>query len=130
MRTIIKKTFIFIVVLLPAFFCVANNSIQVVNNSIQKEIHPVVIKAGAAVSSPKTSSIQATIDGHSLTVVFLENLGTVHIEVTDLNGGAVALTDLYTPNGYIAYIYNTGSYIVTFTLTNGDEYYGEFDVTD
>ena len=123
MRKSLKKAFIIFGILLPSFFCVANNSTQ-------KENHPVVIKASASVSSPKTSSIQATINGHYLTVVFLENLGTVYIEVTDTNGGTVAMTDLYTPNGYIANIYNTGSYIVTFTLTNGDEYYGEFDVTD
>ena len=93
----------------------------------------ILIEVKNAVShggSDKSSSIQATINGHYLTVVFLENLGTVYIEVTDTNGGTVAMTDLYTPNGYIANIYNTGSYIVTFTLTNGDEYYGEFEVTD
>ena len=28
------------------------------------------------------------------------------------------------------YIPNTGSYVVTFTLPNGDQYYGEFEVTD
>lgn len=91
---------------------------------------PIQIIGAHVQDAPKNSSIQASINGHSLTVIFLENLGTVHIEVTDTNGGAVALTDLYTPNGYNAYIYNTGSYIVTFTLTNGDEYYGEFEVTE
>ena len=25
---------------------------------------------------------------------------------------------------------NTGSYVITFTLPNGDQYYGEFEVTD
>jgi hypothetical protein len=35
-----------------------------------------------------------------------------------------------TPNGYQYYIPNTGDYIVTFTLENGDVYYGEFTVTD
>ena len=88
------------------------------------------VKEGSVQGVPKGSSIDASINGHYLTVVFLENLGSVHIEVTDTNGGAVAMTDLYTPNGYIANIYNTGSYIVTFTLTNGDVYYGEFEVTD
>ena len=90
----------------------------------------ITIKESSVQGTPKASSIDATIDGHYLTVVFSENLGTVQIEITDLNGGTVALTDFHTPNGYIAYIYNTGSYIVTFTLSNGDVYYGEFDVTD
>ena len=34
------------------------------------------------------------------------------------------------PNGVMFYIPNTGSYVVTFTLPNGDQYYGEFEVTD
>jgi hypothetical protein len=34
------------------------------------------------------------------------------------------------PNDLQIYIPNTGDYIVTFTLPNGDEYYGEFTVTD
>ena len=37
---------------------------------------------------------------------------------------------MYTQNGYNAYIHHAGTYVVTFTLGNGDEYYGEFDVVD
>ena len=80
--------------------------------------------------SDKSTSIQATINGHSLTVVFTENLGNVQVEVTDSTGGTVDYWDIWTPNGYIVYIYDPGSYVVTFTLPNGDEYYGEFEVTD
>ena len=40
------------------------------------------------------------------------------------------MTSTATPNCVIFYITNTGSYIVTFFLPNGDEYYGEFEVTD
>ena len=81
-------------------------------------------------SFPRGSSIQASIDGHVLSVVFTENLGHVQIEVTTSTGGTVDLMDIYTPNGYNAYISYTGDYVVTFTLSNGDEYYGEFTVTD
>ncbi len=35
-----------------------------------------------------------------------------------------------TPNGLQVYIPNDGNYIVTFTLSNGDVYAGEFTVTD
>ena len=45
-------------------------------------------------------------------------------------GGEVETTAIATPNGVNFYIPNTGSYIVTFTLPNGDVYYGEFEVTD
>lgn len=90
----------------------------------------ITIKAGSVHSDPKGSSIQASINGHALSVVFTENLGQVQIEVTTATGDTVDLMDMYTPNGYNAYITNTGSYVVTFTLSNGDVYYGEFDVTD
>ncbi|MBR4391527.1 MAG: DUF3244 domain-containing protein [Bacteroidales bacterium] len=90
----------------------------------------IVIKEGSVHSDPKGSSIQASIDGHMLSVVFLENLGSVLVEVTDTNGGTVDVVDMYTPNGYTAYIFGTGSYIVNFTFENGDEYYGEFEVTN
>ena len=70
------------------------------------------------------------INGHALSVVFTDNLGQVQIEVTTDTGDTVDLMDMYTPNGYNANITNTGSYVVTFTLSNGDEYYGEFSVTN
>lgn len=90
----------------------------------------VPIKEGKVQSIPKGSSIQATIDGHWLSIVFLENLGDVQIEVTRIGEGEVEATYTETPNGVSIYIPYTGSYIVTFTLENGDEYYGEFEVTD
>jgi hypothetical protein len=93
-------------------------------------LSPILIKTSIAQGHPKNTSIQATINGHSLTVVFTENLGNVQVEVTDSTGGTVDYWDIWTPNGYIVYIYDTGSYVVTFTLPNGDEYYGEFEVTD
>ena len=98
-----------------------------VNNSDGSQI---TIKEAKVTGVPKGSSIQATINGHSLTVVFTENLGNVQVEVTDSTGGTVDYWDIWTPNGYIVYIYDPGSYVVTFTLPNGDEYYGEFEVTD
>ena len=77
-----------------------------------------------------SSSIQATIDGHYLTVVFLENLGQVNIVITDAYDNEIRVESTPTPTGVNIYISNTGSYVVTFTLPNGDEYYGEFEVTD
>lgn len=90
----------------------------------------VIIKVSHVQGTPKSSSIQASIDGHTLTVVFLENLGQVQIQVETALGGDTQYQSTPTPNGVIFYITNTGSYIVTFTLPNGDEYYGEFEVTD
>lgn len=81
-------------------------------------------------SSDKSGSIVPTLDGHVLTVVFNENLGQVSIEVSTISGASVQFLSVLTPNGLQVYIPNAGNYIVTFTLSNGDEYYGEFTVTD
>ena len=100
------------------------------NNHYADGISNIDIKGAKVQNIPKNNSILATINGHQLTVTFLENLGNVQVEVTTATGGTVDLTDIWTPNSYIAYITNTGDYVVTITLGNGDEYYGEFEVTD
>ena len=78
----------------------------------------------------KSGSIIPSINGNVLTVVFSENLGQVAIEVSTASGTLVDCLSVLTPNGLQIYIPNSGNYIVTFTLSIGDEYYGEFTVTD
>ena len=120
----LKRFVLLVGFLMPTIWCVATGFIKSDGYS------GIPIKESGTHDIPKTSSIQASIDGHMLSVVFLENLGSVLVEVTDANGGTVDVVDMYTPNGYTAYIFGTGSYIVNFTLENGDEYYGEFEVTN
>ena len=110
--------------LLPSTWC----SAALVN--FDDGSHVIIINQNNVQGAPKDMYIQATIDGHCLTVVFTENLGQVVVEVTTDGGVEVDASALYTPNGVIFYIPETGSYIVTFTLPNGDVYYGEFEVTD
>ena len=88
------------------------------------------VKESHVQSIPKGSSIQAFIDGHYLSVSFTENLGQVAVEVSSASGTSVHYSLTPTPNGFQVYITNNGDYIITFTLSNGDEYYGEFTVTD
>lgn len=88
------------------------------------------VKEAHVQGAPRGSSIQASISGHYLTVTFTENLGQVAIEVTTSSGALVDGTMTLTPTGVQIHIPNTGDYIVTFTLSNGDEYYGEFTVTE
>ena len=90
----------------------------------------ITIKNNSVQGVPKGYAIQASINGHMLVVAFTENLGQVAVEVTTETGMPVDYLNMTTPNGYQFYITNTGDYIVTFTLPNGDEYYGEFTVTD
>ena len=78
----------------------------------------------------KSNTIVVTINGHVLSVAFTENLGQVAVEISTAAGVAIDCSSTITPNGLQFYIPNAGDYIVTFTLSNGDLYAGEFTVTD
>ena len=88
----------------------------------------ITVKESHVQGIPKGSTIQAFINGHTLTVVFTENLGEVAVDITSVTGGYVQADSCLTPNGLMFYIPDAGDYIVTFTLPNGDEYYGEFTI--
>lgn len=90
-----------------------------------------VIEVSVLSGFDRSNAIIPTINGHVLTVVFNENIGQVSVEVATLvGGGETQVESTPTPNGVIFYIPNAGSYVVTFTLSNGDVYYGEFTVDD
>ena len=78
----------------------------------------------------KSNAIFASINGHVLTVFFSENLGQVTIEVTTATGTPMDCLSTQTPNGVNLFVPLAGDYIITFTLPNGDVYFGEFTVTD
>lgn len=90
----------------------------------------IQIKTARVEGVPRDSSIQATLNGHTLSIVFLDNLGNVHVEVVSVGGGETQYQSTPTPDGVDFYITDTGSYIVYFNLSNGDVYYGEFEVRD
>ena len=87
----------------------------------------IIVKQSHVQGAPKESSIQASIDGHVLSVVFTEDLGQVAIDISTAAGATVDYNSIHTPNGVNFYIPNSGSYVVTFTLPNNDVYYGEFE---
>lgn len=98
---------------------------------IQNEQVPITNKTGAQHSNyDRSGSINVSINGYTLTVVFTENLGQVTIRIFNENGTPVDLMTTPTPNGHIIYIPLAGQYTVLFTLPNGDEYWGEFEVED
>ena len=78
--------------------------------------HPIQIKASHVQGVPKGFTIQASINGHTLTVAFSQNIGQVEVEITTVTGSTVDCLSILTPNGLQSYIPNTGDYIVTFTL--------------
>ena len=93
--------------------------------------NPIVINESYVQSTPKGTTIQASIDGHYLTVIFTQNIGTLAMELDKVYGPMIfSYPSVQTPDGYQFYLPLTGDYVITFTLANGDEYYGEFTVTD
>jgi len=117
-----KKKLLLIICLLGTFgMSLANNLI--INDGI-------TIIAAHSAENDRSSSISASIDGHSLYVSFLQNIGEVTIEISNVFGVTLNIEATETPSGYMYYIPLTGTYTVTFTLENGDEYYGEFEVKD
>jgi hypothetical protein len=120
----LKQLILLIGLLMPTVWCDASD------HNIVDGYSGITIQQGGAYQIPKGSTIQASIDGHSLTVVFTENLGQVAVEITTATGATVEYLWIVTPNGLQTYLPLTGDYVITFTLPNGDEYYGEFTVTD
>lgn len=109
-------------------FCLARNE----DRMVEMKGIPIEIKdsTGSISGSDRGNSIIPTLNGHVLTVVFSENIGQVYVDVSLVEGGETQVESTPTPNGVIFYIPDAGSYVVIFTLSNGDVYYGEFTVTD
>lgn len=115
--------------ILSGTFCYANGMVGMKKE--KDNVIPIIVKEKASYGGlDKSDAITTTINGHLLMVAFLENLGQVTVEITTATDSPVDFITMATPNGYQYYIPNTGDYIVTFTLENGDIYYGEFTITD
>lgn len=113
--------------MLSGSFCNAEGAVRTRNE--KGEDTPIeILKRGTNNGIDRGNAISCTINGHLLIVVLCENLGQVSIEITTATGALVNCSSVLTPNGQQFYIPNAGNYIVTFTLSNGDEYYGEFTV--
>ena len=123
-HTKFKQFALLLALMLPTAWCSANGT------AFTDGVGHITIKEAHVEGTPRSSTIQASIDGHTLTVMFTENIGQVAIEVFKVTGGAVETFWIQTPDGLQTYIPLAGDYVITFTLSNGDEYYGEFTVTD
>ena len=102
------------------------------NNTVTVTEDKLTVRANTDNSNEKTNvaeSIFADISGHKLTVAFSQNLGEVSIDISTASGATIFCLSVQTPTGYQYFVQNAGSYVITFTLPNGDKYYGEFEVT-
>jgi hypothetical protein len=125
----LKEMILMLCFILSGALCYAHGEARM-ENEREKGIL-VEIKDSTGLSGlDKSNTITALINGHVLSVTFSENLGQVSVEVATVTGVSVQCLSVLTPNGLQVYIPNAGNYIVTFMLSNGDEYYGEFTVTD
>ncbi len=125
----LKEMILMLCFILSGALCYANGEARIEKE--QGEGIPIeIIESGSCTGPSRGNSIIPTLNGHVLTVVFNENLGQVSVEVSTVSGASVQCLSVLTPNGLQVYIPNAGNYIVTFTLSNGDVYAGEFTVTD
>lgn len=125
-----KKMVLMLYFALSGALCYAHGEVGTENENGKDGTPIEVIKIVVHGSSDKSGSISPNINGHVLAVAFNENLGQVSVEVTTVAGTPVQFLSTPTPNGVQVYILNAGDYIITFKLSNGDEYYGEFTVSD
>jgi hypothetical protein len=125
MQKINSKTLVLILgLVLPTVWCMAN-----ISGSLN-EPHPIYIIESNVQGVPRGSTIQASINGHYLTVTFTQYIGNVTMELDQSSGAMIFCNQVATPDCCQYYLPLTGDYILTFTLSNGDEYYGEFSITD
>jgi len=119
--------------ILSGALCYAHDEAKMTRLENKNEGHPVSIdltETTGASGLDRSISILPTLDGHILSVVFNENMGQVSVLVATTSGATVESLSVPTPNGIQVYIPNAGNYIVTFSLSNGDVYAGEFMVTN
>ena len=126
----LKQMILMLCLILSGAFCYANSTVGKGNEKDERPV-PIELTQSTGVSSlDKSNAISPFINGHVLVVAFSENLGQVSVEVATVSGASVQCLSVLTPNGLQVYIPNTGNYVVTITLSNGDVYAGEFTVTD
>ena len=77
----------------------------------------------------RSESISADITGHVLTITFNEDVGIAHIIIKDSNGVYIDNDNVLSTPDYATFIIDdAGYYRMDITLSNGEQYYGYFQV--
>ena len=97
-------------------------------NSSKEGINILAIKETTVNGSvDRSQTISADITGHTLTIIFNENVGIAHIVIKDSNGVYIDRENVFsTPDYATFYIADAGYYRMDVTLSNGEQYYGYF----
>ena len=104
-HTKFKQNALLFALLLPAVWCGA------ISTELIEGHNPINVKGAHVEGTPKGHTIKASIDGHTLTVLFTENLGQVDVEITTAAGATVQTFWVSTPDGLQTYVPNVGNYI-------------------
>ena len=80
-------------------------------------------------SSYRSETISADITGHTLTIIFNDNVGIAHIVIKNSNGVYIDRENVFSTPDYATFFINdAGYYRMDITLSNGEQYYGYFMV--
>ena len=113
------------VMLSQIFFITEAKQKNVVEGVDVYSIHSSIYNA----AEPRSQSISADITGHILTITFNENVGIAHIVIKDSNGVYIDRENVFSTPDYATFIINdAGYYRMDITLSNGEQYYGYFQV--
>ena len=94
------------------------------------KVDVVAVQTGTQNSAePRSESISADITGHVLTITFNDNVGIAHIVIKYSNGVYIDNDNVLSTPDYATFIINdAGYYRMDITLSNGEQYYGYFQV--
>ena len=99
-------------------------------NSTREGIDILTIKENTINGTENRSeTISADITGNTLTITFNENVGIAHIVIKDSNGVYIDRENVFSTPDYATFFINdAGYYRMDITLSNGEQYYGYFQV--
>lgn len=120
-----KKLSLSLIMLLITFVVEAKH-----NSTKEKVDVTSVYSSSYNASEFRSESISADITGHTLTIIFNEDVGIAHIVIKDaMNGIYIESDNVYsTPECAVFIINDAGYYRMDITLSNGEQCYGYFQV--